>query len=156
MSGCAIVNVKINKQKRGMKDMKWMYNLDSNNEIWTSDKFEMKEEAIQAALKDWTDKMVADRAAVDNEFQIGQFKQYSPWINADVLLDELYERATDECGEVAEYWLSGVPMDEGEKLQEQINKVVTEWLKGINEHPSFGSIENIETIDASKIEYKEN
>ncbi|HDR5853012.1 TPA: hypothetical protein QCT35_005801, partial [Bacillus anthracis] len=114
------------------------------------------EEAIQAALKDWTDKMVADRAAVDNEFQIGQFKQYSPWINADVLLDELYERATDECGEVAEYWLSGVPMDEGEKLQEQINKVVTEWLKGINEHPSFGSIENIETIDASKIEYKEN
>ncbi len=32
--------------------MKWMYNLDSNNEIWTSDKFEMKEEAIQAALKD--------------------------------------------------------------------------------------------------------
>ncbi|PTR77684.1 hypothetical protein DBA58_04810 [Bacillus anthracis] len=139
-----------------MKDMKWMYNLDSNNEIWTSDKFEMKEEAIQAALKDWTDKMVADRAVVDNEFQIGQFKQYSPWINADVLLDELYERATDECGEVAEYWLSGVPMDEGEKLQEQINKVVTEWLKGINEHPSFGSIENIETIDASKIEYKEN
>ncbi|QEL88463.1 hypothetical protein [Bacillus mycoides] len=136
--------------------MKWMYNLDSNNEIWTSDKYETKEEAVQAALKDWTDRMVADRAAVDNEFQIGQFKQYAPWINADVLLDELYERATDECGEVAESWLSGVPMDEGEKLQEQINKVVTEWLKEINEHPSFGSIENIETIDASKIEYKEN
>ncbi|WP_422423875.1 hypothetical protein [Bacillus sp. PSXD-155] len=136
--------------------MKWMYNLDSNNEIWTSDNYETKEEAIQAALKDWTDRMVADRAAVDNEFQIGQFKQYAPWINADVLLDELYERATDECGEVAESWLSGVPMEEGEKLQEQINKVVTEWLKGINEHPSFGSIENIETLDASKIEYKEN
>ncbi|MEK5251665.1 hypothetical protein MKX66_29660 [Bacillus sp. FSL R9-9530] len=136
--------------------MKWMYNLNSNSDIWTSDKYETKEEAIQAALKDWTDRMVADRASVDNEFQIGQFKQYVPWINADVLLDELYERATDECGEVAESWLSGIPADEGEKLQEQINKVTTEWLKGINEYPGFGSIENIESIDASKLEYQGN
>ncbi|HDR5271806.1 hypothetical protein E8M24_08485 [Bacillus thuringiensis] len=136
--------------------MKWMYNLDSDNDIWTSDKYDTKEEAIQAALENWTDKMLADRASVDKEFQIGQFKTYAPWINADVLLDELYERAHDECGEVAESWLSSIPMNEGEKLQEQINKVVVEWLKEINEHPSFGSIENIETIDASKLEYKEN
>lgn len=136
--------------------MKWMYNLDSNSEIWTSDKYETKEEAIQAALKDWTDRMVADRASVDNEFQIGEFKQYTPWINADVLLDELYERANDECGGVADSWLSGVARDEGEKLQEQINKVVEGWLKGINEYPSFGSIENIETVDASKLEYQGN
>ncbi|MFP3414202.1 hypothetical protein SB773_21805 [Bacillus sp. SIMBA_074] len=136
--------------------MKWMYNLDSNSEIWTSDKYETKEEAIQAALKDWTDRMVADRASVDNEFQIGEFKQYTPWINADVLLDELYERANDECGGVADSRLSGVARDEGEKLQEQINKVVEGWLKGINEYPSFGSIENIETIDASKLEYQGN
>ncbi|WP_142293487.1 hypothetical protein [Bacillus sp. K2I17] len=136
--------------------MKWMYNLNSNSEIWTSDKYETKEEATQAALKDWTDRMVADRASVDNEFQIGQFKQYAPWINADVLLDKLYERATDECGVIAESWLSGVPIDEGEKLQEQVNNVVAEWLKGINEYPSFGSIENIETIDASKLEYQGN
>lgn len=139
-----------------MGDMKWMYNLDSNSEIWTSDKYETKEEAIQAALKDWTDRMVADRASVDNEFQIGEFKQYTPWINADVLLDELYERANDECGGVADSRLSGVARDEGEKLQEQINKVVEGWLKGINEYPSFGSIENIETIDASKLEYQGN
>ncbi|OWT50537.1 hypothetical protein CER22_15475 [Bacillus sp. K2I17] len=139
-----------------MRDMKWMYNLNSNSEIWTSDKYETKEEATQAALKDWTDRMVADRASVDNEFQIGQFKQYAPWINADVLLDKLYERATDECGVIAESWLSGVPIDEGEKLQEQVNNVVAEWLKGINEYPSFGSIENIETIDASKLEYQGN
>ncbi|QWI44709.1 hypothetical protein [Bacillus mycoides] len=136
--------------------MKWMYNLDSNSEIWTSDKYETKEEAIQAALKDWTDRMVADRASVDNEFQIGEFKQYTPWINADVLLDELYERANDECGGVADSLLSGVARDEGEKLQEQINKVVEGWLKGINEYPSFGSIENIETVDASKLEYQGN
>ncbi len=137
-----------------MRDMKWMYNLNSNSEIWTSDKYETKEEATQAALKNWTDRMVADRASVDNEFQIGQFKQYAPWINTEVLLDELYERATDECGEIAESWLSGVPIDEGEKLQEQVNNVVAEWLKGINEYPSFGSIKNIETIDASKLEYQ--
>ncbi|WP_142306651.1 hypothetical protein [Bacillus pseudomycoides] len=136
--------------------MKWMYNLNSNSEIWTSNKYETKEEATQAALKDWTDRMVADRASVDDEFQVGQFKQYTPWINADVLLDELYERANDECGEVADSWLSGVARDEGEKLQEQINKVVEGWLKGINEYPNFGSIENIETIDASKLESKED
>ncbi|MGR5974370.1 hypothetical protein ACT7CX_29345 [Bacillus cereus] len=38
--------------------MKWMYNLDSNNDImWTSDKYE-QEEAIQAALEEWTDRML--------------------------------------------------------------------------------------------------
>ncbi|HDR8058219.1 TPA: hypothetical protein QC443_005912 [Bacillus cereus] len=136
--------------------MKWMYNLDSNNDMWTSDKYETREEAIQAALEEWTERMLEDRASVEKEFQLGQFVQHVPQIDADWILDELYERAASECGEASESWLSGIPKEAGEKLQEQINKVTTEWLKELKEYPTFGLIEKVEIIDASKLEYKEN
>ncbi|WNN20076.1 hypothetical protein [Bacillus phage FI_KG-Lek] len=98
--------------------------------------------------------MVADRAAVDNEFKLdnsnsilhGSMQMYC-WMNCMNEQPMNVERLRNIGFQVCRW-------DEGEKLQEQINKVVTEWLKGINEHPSFGSIENIETIDTKEIEYK--
>ncbi|RAS90292.1 hypothetical protein A6E21_25885 [Bacillus cereus] len=124
--------------------MKWMYNLN-DEEAWTSDEFDTKEEAIAEARAEIDLLEKLDGIPHGDFFRIGQKQPYNPMINVD-FISQLEEQAYDECGEVAEGWLEGLKEKQKQALDDQIQEVIAKWLEGIGKTPGFGSVVNIERI----------
>lgn len=127
-----------------------MFNLNSNSDTWTGEKYETKEIAIQAALEEWKDRMEEGTAPVYRKIRIGQFKEYQPSISGESLIKQMSQQAYDECGEVSEPWISYITSSIGKELEEILNAAIKNWLKENKEYLNFGYVENIEKIDVSK------
>ena len=57
--------------------------------------------------------------------------------------------AYDNCGEVAESWLSDVSEEQAKELTGKIEACVTEWLKNHAHMPDFFIMEEVEDVKIS-------
>lgn len=123
---------------------KWMYNFN-DNEIWTGEEFDTKEEAIEEG------RMEIQEEGFDNEsFEIGQIAEVSvSGVDVDFILENVAENTTNEVGEVGEDYLYDVTKEDRDELEEKLNEVLFAWIKEHKYEPSFFKIENIEKVKST-------
>lgn len=111
------------------KEYSWTDQID---DIWRHEKFA----SIEACIKD----AIRCGKKPGEKIMIGLCENYVPYVSADALLDQVSEDAYEEVGEVAEDWpefISRKGYKDVEKLQEKLDKVLTEWLEETKQVPSF-------------------
>lgn len=141
--------------------MGWCVKLDVNDEIWyDTHEFDTKEEAIKYGIQEYEDFLMDEivSASMDNRhpcvvsslFEVGEKSSFTPYIYIGMILDDVVEQAMGQCGEVADGWLDWdiVTKEQEEELQNNMQKVLDEWLKKYDFEPTFYNIINIEEIDA--------
>lgn len=121
---------------------KWVYS--TSDEIFrTNDYFDTKEEAIEFGKAELT---------WDGEcptFYVGQVQSvdFAIYVDPDQILENLAQSVYDEVGEVAEDYLRYVEKAHYRILEEELNKVVHQWMDKFNYNPTFFSVVNIEVIN---------
>ena len=120
----------------------WMY---GNADVWTSDVYDTREEALVAALEQENE----EGRTLDGKtltLRLGQAITAGVSIDADQLLESLDETLCDECGEAADGWLSGMKKDEIVLLETRLNSVFEAWMDETNNRPNCYCIENVEIV----------
>lgn len=145
---------------------KWMCNREGY-EFWNaSDKFDTKEEAVNAGLDTLREYNDLPDSLKDNmdlsdmlnimpddyenilAFDVGQACAIGVSIDVDNILEGISESAYDEGGESAEGYLSDVLKEHKEELETLIH----EWFVRHDYLPSFYTINNVETINLSEVD----
>jgi len=118
-------------------DGKWFGRTEiGGQQAYTIGPFDTKEECAQEAFAD---------IGVDT-VEVGKLRQFQPVIDADYIIDQLANEATDEAGEVAEDWLMHIDKESKEQLSEDLTAVLKQWLILNSQWPRFGGIYDEETI----------
>ena len=123
-----------------------MYTVNFNSlniDEWDgSEKFSTKEDAINYAKQQL--KSGEEKSKI---IQVGEYKVYKPFVDADDLIEQVKDDAYDKTGEAGENYLDLVSKEDREALEEIMNDAFSKWLKLTenNDH-DFGTVENIETI----------
>ncbi len=112
---------------------KYAWSRRSDDEIWCGGPCATLRECVEEALD--------DGYALTDTFAIGLIEKYNIDIDfADTIIERLQTDAYDEVGEVSEDWLNSVNRLQVDALNARIYNVVIEWLKEVNEEPTFYSI----------------
>lgn len=109
---------------------KYAWSKNKDDEIWRGGPCETLKECVEEAL--------AEDFDMTDTFSIGHIEPYEvDYDFADTIIERLGEDAYDVVGEVAYDWLANVSKEALEKLNIRISTVIKEWLKEINEEPTF-------------------
>lgn len=121
------------------------WTFSTNDEMFNYGEFhESKEEAIEAG-KDYFE---------GSSFYIGQVKDIGSGlvcVDAGEVLEIIGERAYDECGEIAEYYLSDIPEEHQQELEGALNLVLKTWIKKHGYEPTFFGVKNVEKIEGCNV-----
>lgn len=143
--------------------MTWHVNPVPNiDDTWhIVDEFDTKEAAIAHGVQEyknhlegtWTELFDNDYNYPDpptSLFEVGERLDFVPHVDVDMILDDVVEQASWQCGEAGDDWLrwGDVTKKQQAELQENMQKVFDEWLKKYNNEPTFYNIIHIEEIDA--------
>ena len=109
---------------------KYAWSKNSDDEVWHGGPCD----SIRECVKEATD----EGYGVDETIALGLIEPYEVNYDfADEIVYRLCEDAYDEVGEVSDSWLDNVSKENLEKLNNRVTQVVLEWLKEINEEPTF-------------------
>ena len=124
-------------QEAHKKEYTW--ETSNDKEIWEHDVFDTMEECIRDYFENY-----AQEHPQETIF-IGECERYTFSVDGSGVIENLEERAYDECGECAESWepSSGVSLEDWNELDEQLTRVVAEWLEKHNDMPEFYKIVNV-------------
>lgn len=118
----------------------WEFNKDA--ESWSYGDYDTEEECVKDAKENYNMK-AGDKIA------IGTICPYEVQADIENMLEQIECDAYEDCGEVAEGWgitsreRFGKEMDE---LQEKVTDLVKEYIKKIDEEPSFYRVVDIHTV----------
>ena len=131
---------------------KWCYSVNYDE---CYGPYESREEAIDEAIREA--RISQAWIFEDPVVRIGKCEYYNPWIDVDDFLEYVTDIAFNSpWGDYCDGWLRGVPTNDKEELEEQINEVFYNWLKKTNNLPRFfissHPMEEIE-VDFDDIEY---
>lgn len=70
------------------------------------------------------------------------------YVSADSIFEDIAQRASDECGEIADDWLDGLMRDK--EKQAELEKLVGDWIEA-NEPPTFWRVDNTRTITRAEM-----
>jgi hypothetical protein len=92
-----------------------------------------KEEALAAAPSD------LEGVEPGQRFWVGGGRLWRPSfsVSPEQLFETLADHASDECGEIAEDWLSAVSREDEAALEHDLHAVVMAWLKRTGNLPDF-------------------
>ena len=107
----------------------------SQNEIFNGEEFDTVEEA----LVDATQSIYEEGAKVP----IGKIKAIDISINADLVLENLAEDACNQCGDVSDGFLEDVTDKQVSELEDELNKVLKDWLEDNLLMPSFYAVNDV-------------
>lgn len=132
-----------------MENEKWMYQI-GKSDIWTSsERFETKEEAIEAGREEAIaeNKFCSEKNQYE-KFYVGQIEKCNVLYGVDVdsILGNIVENVCDEAGEAAEDYLRDVTREHMTELEEKLNDVLFAWMDEHRYKPNFFKIVNEETI----------
>lgn len=146
-----------------MNDNKWVLN-KTGRDMWSSEEtFDTKSEAVIVGVEllnkfnsDPYNKnntiALSDIMGIDTygeklfeSFDVGQIFTYKNFYGVDELLEMVADNAYQECGDVAEDYLSYVK----EEHKQELDELITGWFKKHNYLPDFYTIENVSTIKLS-------
>ena len=110
----------------------YFWNFNEHEEIWQNS-CPTIEDCIEEA------KWEKEYMNMDDEHvYIGEVETHVPFIDVEYLIDNIKEQAWSDCGECCDGWLDGLKIQDEDKLEERLNKVLLEWLEEINGMPGFG------------------
>lgn len=142
--------------------MAWYQNpADNPSDTWYSlDAFDTKEEAIEDGIQQYKEHLAGISTELfDNDysypespsgwFEVGERKDFVPYVDSDLIIEQVAEQASWQCGEIGDDWLNWdtVTEEARKELEENINKVFDDWLKKHSLEPTFFNIVNIEKIN---------
>lgn len=146
-----------------MDSIRWVLN-QSGSEMWSSDEtYSSRLEAVITGVEllnsfnsDPSNKKIINELSdvmniysYDKEpitsFDVGQIFPYKNFYGVDELLEMVADNAYQECGDVAEDYLSYVK----EEHKQELDELITGWFKKHNYLPDFYTIENVSTIKLS-------
>lgn len=121
--------------------MKYTWGFDEDAEWWDNGEYDTIAQCIEAAREE----MIVGK---DDVVYIGEVVPYEPEIDADDVLERLKDNAYNQCGEVADTWLTyGKDEDYGDEeeteLSNALTQVLRDWLKKHNLEPNFYEIHHI-------------
>jgi len=123
---------------------KYTWNLNGDAELWNNGTFDTVGECIEDVKTaiDLEDYEYCDSPTV---VYIGETVPFGVSVDSTDILDRMAEDAWDYCGEAAESWepYSLKKKEEIAELDDQLTKVVLEWMKKYNREPGMYRIDNI-------------
>jgi hypothetical protein len=128
---------RVDQKEESKKEYTWETSKDK--EIWEHDTFETVEECIQNYLKNYAGE------STQEVIFVGECERYTFSVDGGSVIENLEEQAFCECGECANDWepSSGVSLEDWNELDEQLTKVITDWLKKHDDMPAFYKVVNI-------------
>ncbi|HBF65992.1 MAG TPA: hypothetical protein DDW34_09885 [Clostridium sp.] len=119
------------------KEYAWEFTKDK--EVWEHGYFESVEKCVEDYLKNYASD------SPQNTIYVAECERYIFSVDGSAVIDNLEGQAFDECGEAAEGWepSSGIRDESWSELDEQLTKVVTNWLKKHGDMPNFYSIVSV-------------
>lgn len=125
-----------------MSGKKWVYMIGDEH---MSEFFETKEDARAEGLCVHGE----DEWSSEKELSVGIFAPYKPFINVDGLIERWQEDVYDDYSECRGYdtYLEDVTNEQTKELQDELNKVLQEWIKKHNLEANFGEIHNVEVVE---------
>ena len=123
---------------------KYCWDFDEDAEFWNNGTFDTVEECIEDAIQ-YITKAMDDSDDYPKAVYIGNVKEFAPNVCAFHVLERIEEQAQVECGEIAGGW-DAYHYDEKDKISElenELNKVLIDWLAKYNRMPNFYTVENI-------------
>lgn len=109
---------------------KYAWSRYSDDEVWHGGPCDTIKECVEEAYNEGYE--------MTDTFAIGHIEPYE--INCDfayTILNYLGEDAFEEVGEIADEWLSSVSKEDLENLNSRLTAVINDWLKEVNEEPTF-------------------
>lgn len=143
--------------------MSWYVNPVPNiGDTWDiAYEFDTKEEAIEYGIQEYKDHLAGNLTELfDNDynypdpsislFEVGEGKDFVPYVDSDLIIEQIAEQASWQCGEAGDDWLrwDTITKEQQEELQKNMQNVFDDWLKKYNLEPTFYNVINIEEIDA--------
>lgn len=121
-----------------MKEKKdvWMYGWD--DECFSSNEYESKEEAIEAAKNENYGKYVY----VGKKEEIGGI----PNLDVENILWNIQEEIDDEYGEAGDGWIFNIKKEHKDILNNSVNEVLSKWVDEFGYKPKWSIISDTEEI----------
>jgi len=125
-------------EKPNNNEGKWVW--DTNDEMFRSDFFDTKEEAIEDAR---------GQGDAGETIYVGQVVDPVTFTGVDVdgILERISEQVYEEVGEVAIDYLSYVKKEDFSALEDELNSVIRKWMKERDYEPKFFKVDNIEGVE---------
>lgn len=121
-----------------MNEKEYAWSLDGEN---YDGYFKTVEDAIGEAIA----------CGEEGDIWIGEIVTYDNFgIEADDVIEAVYQKACDVVGEFAEGWLHKIPEEQEKELEEELNKVWNNWIKKYKLEPRFFTVENVKKYDLEK------
>lgn len=116
--------------------------LKEDEEFWRNDEFD----TVEDCLADYKGNY-ADENPQESIF-VGEVEPFDISVDGRAVIGSLEENANDECGEIAEEWEPSVgkTCSAWQDLDEELTKVVVDWLKKHNDMPSFYNVVDIREV----------
>ena len=112
---------------------KYAWSKNKDDEIWYGGPCDTIKECVDEAL--------AENFNMTDTFSIGHIEPYKiKYDFAQDIVERLCEDAWDEIGEASEGWLDSAERAQLDLLNKRITPIIMEWLKEINEEPTFYKI----------------
>ena len=120
---------------------KYSWNFDEDAEMWGNDTHDTIEECIEDAQ----DELTLDHTILTQNVFIGENMPFLPYVDAERLLDNLQEDASEFAGEVGGDWnaYDYKKRDEIDELSAKLSEVVVEWMKKYGYYPEFYQVSDI-------------
>lgn len=126
---------------------KYSWNLREHDEIWGNGTYNTIEECVAEAI---SNSKAFDEPRPEVIF-VGENVDFYPTVDAELVLDDLEERASSDFGQLGGEWTAYNPRNKDElaELSSALTDVVTKWLTKYKYLPDFYRVENIKKIDVS-------
>lgn len=122
-------------QNKEHEDTKYAWQLERNSDYTSATAFDSIEECI-ADAQDY----FAEENAKIKSITIQELGPYEISVDAEDVLDNVWNCAEAEVGDVADDWLTGkedYTTDQLNDLSERLTGVIKTWLKETNNEPKF-------------------
>lgn len=108
-----------------------------------ADYFDTKQEAIDFGRLEYKEYVFV------NEFYVGQIQSVSlgVCVDTDSILERINESMCDEFGELAGDYLMRTDPEHDAELEEELTKVIVNWIEKHNYQPTFFTVESIEKVE---------
>lgn len=122
-----------------MNNGQWSWNYP-NDDWWSHDNFDTKEEAIQDAKENYNVK--------DEDIEIGQIKlvPLPTYIDTDDLFEKLDEQYSEDLADYDDYLFNGVTKEQREELESKLADVLKLFYKKVGITSNYYTIYNQHTI----------
>lgn len=120
------------------------WTFSTNEEMFTyGEYFKDKKEAIEAGREYFE----------GSSFYVGQVEDIGirfVHIAAEEVLETIGDRVYDEVGEVAEQYLTKIPKEQEQELENEINAVLEKWITKHGYEPTFFKVINTEKVEGTE------